>query len=365
MKRIRDLIFRDVKNENEPSRPAYILRLCCLTMFPYFLPVVIFWFYSCVPAAAVCGIFCGAGYVLAIFLSYHEKTRKGYLVYYLFSGIWIVVSVLAGGWGQGAAYLWFVLLLLIFASAYHPVRVQIFESAFLFAAGYLLYYVDYSHTAWLRLTEGKRLFLEGINTAVAFADMVAIMLIFASATTKAERKLENYNERLKQLAGLDALTQLPNRRSMISYIRRDVLQRKTAAVCLAMGDIDFFKKINDTYGHGAGDKVLEELSHAMKEFMKDKGIVARWGGEEFLFYFHQNNLDIVGCDMRDFLDQVREMEICYSAVRIRVTMTFGVVDTVLEGDSGKDIRSQLDRAIEEADQILYQGKANGRNQVVF
>jgi diguanylate cyclase (GGDEF)-like protein len=89
------------------------------------------------------------------------------------------------------------------------------------------------------------------------------------------------------MASLDALTQLPNRRSMNAHLEVLVYDndRTGAPFCVAIGDVDYFKKVNDNYGHDTGDYVLTTLSGLFQNIVKGRGSVARWGGEEFLLLY--------------------------------------------------------------------------------
>ena len=91
-----------------------------------------------------------------------------------------------------------------------------------------------------------------------------------------------------------------------------------------MGDIDFFKHVNDTYGHDAGDEVLRTLSRMFCTVIGEKGEVCRWGGEEFLFVFPGMDMDEVQLLMSDLLDDIRHTPVLYERKLIHVTMTFGV-----------------------------------------
>lgn len=114
------------------------------------------------------------------------------------------------------------------------------------------------------------------------------MIIFTKDAQKMEQKLVRYNTKLQKLASVDALTGLWNRRSMWEYIRAveyDYEVGNAGFVSIAIADIDFFKKINDTYGHDAGDKVLKAVAGLFMDKMKTYGRVCRWGGEESCLYF--------------------------------------------------------------------------------
>ena len=138
-------------------------------------------------------------------------------------------------------------------------------------------------------------------------------------------------------------------------------------VCIAIGDIDFFKKVNDTYGHEAGDEVLKQLAVLCSEYMSSHGIAARWGGEEFLFVFNNENLDEAGMNANELLSKIRNMTVKWNDIEIRVTMTIGVADvnTFISGEvTEAEIDDRINEAVSAADKKLYMGKSNGRNTVV-
>lgn len=164
---------------------------------------------------------------------------------------------------------------------------------------------------------------------------------------------------LRQLIEKDALTGLDNRRSANQkcdeYQRR--LVEENEKYTLAIGDIDFFKKVNDTYGHDAGDAVLKMVSDILKVNMKQKGFAARWGGEEFLLGFKDCDAVSAAEHVNSILDKVREAECVSGDNHIKVTMSFGVATA--------NKNNSIDENIKLADERLYFAKENGRNQVVL
>ena len=168
----------------------------------------------------------------------------------------------------------------------------------------------------------------------------------------------------------------------------DTYVNKGVPFCLAIGDIDFFKKVNDTYGHEAGDAVLVRVSFILKQFMLGKGYAIRWGGEEFLLIFEDCQIETAYKNMHDLLDIIRAQVIEHGENYISVTMTFGVMDCKDTGDdeageaawevikAGRPddpkgiemydaaVGSRIDKYISDADKKLYFGKENGRNQIV-
>lgn len=163
---------------------------------------------------------------------------------------------------------------------------------------------------------------------------------------------------IRVLVEQDMLTGLYNRRYGAMKFRKIIADCKKSGMpyAAAIGDIDYFKKVNDTYGHEAGDLVLKMVSKVMKEQLAGKGIVCRWGGEEFLLVF--NSVDIAGAQKQllQILYQIRDLTMTYEEQKIQVTMTFGVAD-------GKEF-DDYEQLLRVADERLYAGKNAGRNCVV-
>ena len=164
---------------------------------------------------------------------------------------------------------------------------------------------------------------------------------------------------LRELVEEDTLTGLYNRRCGEKKLQRtyEDYTNRGIGYCVALGDIDFFKRINDTYGHDCGDVVLTEIAKRMKYIMRGKGYAVRWGGEEFLLVFPEFHKDEVEEIMNGFIRELDGHSISYKdKTEVHVTMTFGIAEA---GERFPDI----DSMISGADRRLYIGKQNGRNQV--
>lgn len=162
---------------------------------------------------------------------------------------------------------------------------------------------------------------------------------------------------LRTMIEQDALTELYNRRSGDKKLRRVFEESRSSgqSFAIAIGDIDFFKKVNDTYGHECGDAVLKNVSALLKQHMWHRGFAARWGGEEFLLVFENVDLAEARKQLELLMDKIHELDTLYEEQHVKVNMTFGLIC-----DPDKDIHTLL----KEADEKLYIGKTNGRNQVV-
>lgn len=162
---------------------------------------------------------------------------------------------------------------------------------------------------------------------------------------------------LRTMIEQDALTELYNRRSGDKKLRQVFEESRSSgqSFAIAIGDIDFFKKVNDTYGHECGDAVLKNVSALLKQHMWHRGFAARWGGEEFLLVFENVDLAEARKQLELLMDKIHELDTLYEGQHVKVNMTFGLIC-----DPDKDIHALL----KEADEKLYIGKTNGRNQVV-
>ena len=195
------------------------------------------------------------------------------------------------------------------------------------------------------------------NTLVTFIMLLVFSTLFAIEIRYMKRRLEQENQALEEIAKFDPLTHLLNRRSMDAYMHQ--VMRKAMETqevfCLIMADIDNFKKFNDTYGHDCGDKVLISVADTISSCVRDVDYVCRWGGEEILMLV-QADLEYAYKIAERICREVEEREIFYNGTIVHVTVTMGVADY----QEGISIRS----IIEKADQNLYKGKTNGKNQVV-
>lgn len=158
---------------------------------------------------------------------------------------------------------------------------------------------------------------------------------------------------LRKIIETDPLTSLFNRRSCNNKLK--VLERDKTEFCIVMCDIDWFKKINDTYGHDAGDYVLVTISQMFQKNIENCGFASRWGGEEFLLVY-KLGLSDTKAKVEQLQNTIREFNFQYQDKSFRVTMTFGI-----EGDH---MGSSYEDRIREADNKLYVGKNGGRNQIV-
>ncbi len=191
------------------------------------------------------------------------------------------------------------------------------------------------------------------NNIVCFLFLISFSTLFILELSVKHQELEQQNQKLIRLANYDELTNLRNRRSILAEWKK--LQRTD--YCVVMGDIDDFKKVNDTYGHEQGDEVLKTVAQSLSHSANDVDFVSRWGGEEFLM--------IIFGDISSALEvankvqqKLKATELKVGDQRLLVTMTFGI------SECGKKLDGAIDELIRQADQRLYLGKRSGKNCII-
>lgn len=195
------------------------------------------------------------------------------------------------------------------------------------------------------------------NTVIMFGMLFLFSILFALEIRYMQKRLEQENLELEELAHFDPLTHLLNRRSMNEALHQSVSEAagEENPFCLIMIDIDDFKKINDTYGHDCGDEVLIAIANIISDNVRENDCVCRWGGEEILVLL-RGNLDITKRVAERIREEIANRKMSYKNIGFQVTITLGLS----EYKNGLSIRSLIDQA----DKNLYKGKNNGKNQVV-
>ncbi len=354
------MIFKDVENENETKKVSVILRLNALIMCVYFLCLLGIFLAVGERTPLIMFLMCFSIYGLAFYTTYLNDTKLAVYFSVLFTAIWIFIFIRQFGWDCGIQHFIFVLIVLGFTISYRKLRWKISMSAAACVFRLVLY--AYTRQNGSRYTLGNEVSViyQIVNTIFVFAGITGILAVFTKDSMEMERKLVQYNERLHRLASLDPLTGLLNRRSMREFLEKNIRMYQSGHVesmALAIGDIDFFKKINDTYGHECGDLVLKQLSALFQEHIGSKGTISRWGGEEFLFAFHHMNGDEALMLLNELNRKLKKMEIPYGEHVVKVTMTFGL--------SEFDFVRGIDYSVNDVDKKLYQGKEAGRDRTIY
>ena len=181
-----------------------------------------------------------------------------------------------------------------------------------------------------------------------------------------ENKLEvikqiNYMySRTKYLSLTDELTNLLNRRSFDSDFNKEFLRVKRYKnnLTLVMFDIDFFKKVNDTYGHQCGDYILQNVANAALQTFRQTDTVYRTGGEEFSVILTETDINQAKIPLERFRKTIETLNLSYNGQEIHITVSIGAC----QFDDFDISREQL---IEKTDMALYEAKNSGRNIAIF
>ena len=160
----------------------------------------------------------------------------------------------------------------------------------------------------------------------------------------------------KNKANTDLLTGLYNRTYAEDFIASLLNENENSRWCVAMLDVDNFKKINDTLGHPAGDEVLRKLAQMVTDSLRKSDVLFRWGGEELLLFLSGVDVETVVSILDKVRNRIASTPVFAENVRIDYTVTIGVASVNLKN---------VQDSISLCDKRMYNGKQNGKNQVVF
>ena len=159
---------------------------------------------------------------------------------------------------------------------------------------------------------------------------------------------------------LDGLTGLYNRRQFEIGLEQEYnrTKRHPSDFSLAILDIDFFKKVNDTYGHQYGDYVLKTVASLMKQAFRKTDLLYRYGGEELIMIMPETNIEVAIIPVQRLRRMIEEYDFDYNGVKAKVTASIGLTMNYQEFNSPADI-------LKSADEALYKAKESGRNRIVL
>ena len=191
------------------------------------------------------------------------------------------------------------------------------------------------------------------NIICAGVILLMFSFLFAVEIHVLLERLEDSNRQLEYTATHDTLTGLLNRRKLKPLAEK--IADSGDDYCVALGDIDDFKKVNDTYGHDAGDLALKTVSAIIREGVADGDIACRWGGEEILLILRGSREECLArlCSIRE---KIIAEDLTHEGDSFRVKMTFGFVD--------RSEASDIEKQVSLADKRLYVGKTSGKNVII-
>lgn len=278
-----------------------------------------------------------------------------------FFEIWfhMIFAILSFGWTPSFQNWTFALIAAYFLPAYsfdHEKKssLQSFVFTFIiiityFVLSVLIHVVNIPIAVSLNNIMKRLLFT--VNNLFAFTSITMFAIFYTNSSRRKEYELT-------RKADYDELTDLYNRYAIIQISKRivnaDSTRKKYNAAII---DIDFFKKVNDTYGHNSGDIILKEIASILKNHNKDL-IPARWGGEEFVI------LSTTDVSYSDFKKLIESLRIKISKHKFKIENKNEINITVSIGTTKVQKNQVLNDAIKEADKNLYKAKKAGRNKVI-
>lgn len=207
---------------------------------------------------------------------------------------------------------------------------------------------------------------DSIDWTRAYQDLVTRYAKLLQHTSKlvkisdhTQKNLQSANSKIQKMADTENLTGLPNRRGSLKLIENEISKSLSYETSLALFilDIDFFKAVNDSWGHATGDLVLKQLAKEMRENLRNQDILGRWGGEEFILILSDTNLKGAKILSEKIRKNIEKFFVKSGKNKISVTVSMG--GTIFNHGVN------LDKNLEYADLALYKSKKNGRNRISF
>ena len=349
-----NFIEKDIKAQGESKTMAVLVRyISCILMLYNVLMIAIFAVRGAFPFLLLF-VFGLASAIATLYITYTNNVGRSLISLASTVDVIAVVGAFATSWMFGFQYLVVTMMLVVFFNMTWNMLKRV-----LLAVLHALILMILAAVCSKATEQGMVWPAFGVNLNAFILIIISVGVAYSRKFSASEYKLYEYNKKLERMTGSDPLTGLLNRRYMSDVLHKleSRYKQERVPLAMAMGDIDFFKKVNDTYGHDSGDVVLKEIAAMLTAFMENKGYVSRWGGEEFLLVFRGINADEVFQMLEGFRDEVAKKNIESDGKTIKITMTFG-----LEEYSS---HAGIDETIKKADEKLYLGKNGGRNRVVY
>lgn len=298
-----------------------------------------------------CILLCKFGHILPVYVSIILEVTA-----------YTVISTYYLGLRSGTyCYLFSIVPIIIYFGSFLFKGIARWHVALMLVFNFLVFVVLY-----INFGDAEPVYLLKPSTRTALVLFSSFVMVFSTvfyntiyiySSEKEVGSLERKNIQLSIDAQEDSLTRLLNRRGFLPIIEGLMADEKTKTFCIAFCDIDNFKRINDSYGHEAGDEVLRHITWIVKKEMNDCDI-CRWGGEEIVILMRDINLSSAREHMEELREYVEGSPTIFFNKRIYTTMTIGVAEN-------KDCYEKPEDLIKTADNRMYYGKQNGKNVVIY
>lgn len=296
------------------------------------------------------GVLLANAVVCVSFMIYSRVTSRVRGVSYLFAaqaGVLAIFLVMHGGVEGSGVYYAFPLALMMIMLGVTGLRSGVLISIAFMSVIVLGLYIEYPGMQVYDDVHRSRII-------IGLSALCLMSLISEWMRIKSYAAITNTAERLSNDATHDALTKLLNRRGLEEAVAH--MSGTDFPAVIGVIDIDHFKKINDQYGHDAGDVALRCVAEYLRSNMKGRDLICRWGGEEFVVIFRHTSLKNAHKVLAQICQEARSGTIRHESNTFRITFSAGVVQ----------MRSRNDflACIGQADQLLYRAKESGRDRIV-
>ena len=303
------------------------------------------------PALVAFNIYSVATYVYCVYLQFRGNYRRASIFVFVETMLHAAFATYILGWNAGFhLYILALIPALFFDVSFDFRRKVLYGLLVTFAYFALVIFAD-QLTAQAVLSSRAAQMLWKMNLIGTLSMICYLGYMHAAITDKTQQELY-------LLATFDNLTGLFNRRRFneITAYELERSKRTGKPNSLILMDVDFFKQVNDTFGHDAGDHVLKEIAGLIRKNIRDLDVVARWGGEEFILLATETGrLDAVIVAER-IRAAIEAETFAFDGHNLHVTMTLGISQFVPDEAGGL--------CVKRADQALYRGKTGGRNCTV-
>lgn len=351
-------IGKDTTAENEPKKIVVVIRILILSIICYFIMNIFLWNLALSIGGTMMYFIFAFSFVGIFALSYYCRSFTVICIFDIGMIVWLCLTINFMGWNIGVQHFLMVLLVLGFFSVYNKNFAKVIFAILLCGLRMALFFIYSSRVPNLQLPPIAENALQLLNTITIFWCISVIAFVYSNDTQQLEGKLMDYNNKLLVQANTDTLTGLYNRRKAMVYMENFIKKELgESGFSLCICDIDFFKKVNDNYGHDVGDEVLVKIAEIFRKEIQNGIFAARWGGEEFLLVFPSCNGDDAYFKLEDLRRSIKKLEFSANNTTFGVTLTFGLAEY--------DYHNGLTATIKEADEKLYIGKENGRDRIVF
>lgn len=246
--------------------------------------------------------------------------------------------------GQPIIIVYFLTPLLI-AYLFFSARVALICSSMAYLLMSVLYYLRF-------LDPSSPTFIYELTTMI-FAGISSIVGLHVVVGLR-----HNIEKKLIEIAHTDALTGLPNRMHFNSRIEQEIerSKREKTNLCLALIDLDYFKRVNDTYGHDAGDAVLIHISELISNSLRPQDILCRFGGEELMLIIPNTPIETTSQILERLRNKIEMTQVMFKHHKISITVSIGYSLLSTPKTTYETLYSNVDKC-------LYFSKQNGRNQI--